>query len=132
MKECHNSPWVGHPRQRRTLALLERGYFWERMRQDVDEYVHTCIVCQQDKADTRLQAGPLQPLSIPERPRMSVSMDFITQLPTVQGYNGIFVVVDRFSKYAVFFPMKVYCNAKDVVKMFFKNVVKYWGLPLIR
>ena len=40
MKECHDSPWAGHPGMRRSLALLERGFFWEKMREDVEEYVY--------------------------------------------------------------------------------------------
>jgi len=27
LKECHDSPWAGHPGQSRSLALLERGFF---------------------------------------------------------------------------------------------------------
>ena len=130
LKECHNSPWAGHPGQRRSLALLEREFFWEKMREDMEEYVHTCIICQQDKSDTQRQGGLLQPLPIPERPWMSVSMDFITQLPQVHGYNGIMVVVDRFSKYVVFVPTKIPCGAERIAELFFKNMVRYWGMPL--
>ena len=61
---------------------------------------------------------------------MSVSMDFITQLPQVQGYNGIMVVIDHFSKYVVFIPTKIPCGAEQTTKLFFKNIVKYWGMPL--
>lgn len=92
---------------------------------DVEEYVHTCIICQQDKMDTQRQGGLLQRLSIPERPWMSVSMDFITQLPQIQGYNTIMVMVDCFSKYVFFVPTKMPCGAKRTVDLFFKNVVKY-------
>lgn len=46
LKECHNSLWVGHPGQRCSFALLEKGFFWEKTREDVEEYVHTCIICQ--------------------------------------------------------------------------------------
>ena len=56
---------------------------------------------------------------------MSVSMDFITLLPRVQGYNGIMVVVDRFSKYAIFVATKMPCGAERTTKLLFKNVVKY-------
>lgn len=49
LKECHDSPWVDHPGMCCSLALLERGFFLEKMREDVEEYVHTCIICQQDK-----------------------------------------------------------------------------------
>lgn len=78
LKEFHDSPRADHPRMRRSLALLERGFFWDKMREEVEEYVYKCIICQQDKSDTQRQGGLLQPLLIPERPWMSVSMDFIT------------------------------------------------------
>jgi len=61
---------------------------------------------------------------------VSLLMDFITQLPQVQGYNGIMVVVDHFSKYAVFVPTKMPCGAKRTAELFFKNILKYSGMPL--
>ena len=30
----------------------------------MEEYINTCLVCQQDKEDNRMQANPLQPLLI--------------------------------------------------------------------
>ncbi|XP_022760023.1 uncharacterized protein LOC111306411 [Durio zibethinus] len=35
MRECHDTPWAGHPGWQRTLALLKQGYYWPQMRQDV-------------------------------------------------------------------------------------------------
>ena len=61
---------------------------------------------------------------------MSVSIDFITQLPQVQGYNGIMVVVDCFSKYVFFVLTKMPCGAERTAELFFKNIVKYCGMPL--
>jgi hypothetical protein len=130
LHECHDSPWAGHPGQKRTLALLERGFYWQNMRKDVDEYVRSCLICQQDKAVTKSPGGLLQPLPVPVRPWASVSMDFITGLPDVDGYTSIMVVVDRFSKYATFIACKAPCKAEDAADYFFKSVVKYWGVPL--
>lgn len=52
-----------------------------RIRDDVELYVRTCLVCQQDKVDQNQPAGLLELLPIPERPWESISMDFITCLP---------------------------------------------------
>lgn len=41
----------------------------------------------------------------------------------------MFVVVDRFSKYAVFIVAPYTCPVDVVMELFFKNVVKYFGLP---
>ncbi|RVW80092.1 hypothetical protein CK203_052417 [Vitis vinifera] len=38
-----------HPGQRLTGALLESAYYWPQMQDEVEAYVRTCLVCQQDK-----------------------------------------------------------------------------------
>ncbi|KAL0454953.1 UNVERIFIED_CONTAM: Transposon Tf2-11 polyprotein [Sesamum latifolium] len=81
ISECHDTLWAGHQGEERTYALVQRTYFWPQMRDDVGTYVHTCLICQQDKADHQKKAGLLQPLPIPTRPWESVSMDYISGLP---------------------------------------------------
>ena len=49
-------------------------------------------------------------------------MDFITHMSYLQGYTGIVVVGDIFSKYSIFMPMKIPCVVEKVAKLF-KNVV---------
>ena len=56
-------------------------------------------------------------------------MDYITSLPKSEGFGCIIVVVDRFSKYGVFVLTPKDCSAEQTAQRFFKNVVKYWGLP---
>ena len=56
-------------------------------------------------------------------------MDSIIGLPNSEGYGSIIVVVDRFSKYATFIAALKDCTAKETVRLFLKNVVKYWGQP---
>jgi len=41
-------------------------------------------------------------------------MDFVTHLPESKGFDGIFSVVDRFSKYAKFIPI---CATYDAPKI---------------
>ncbi|KAF7807946.1 Transposon Tf2-2 polyprotein [Senna tora] len=129
IKECHDSKWAGHPGVRRTLALVERAYYWPHMRDDIELYVRTCLVCQQDKIEQAQPTGLLEPLPTPDKPWESISMDFITCLPKSEGCGNIMVVVDRFSKYGVFIPMPTKFSAEDAARMFFKHLVKYWGLP---
>ncbi|RVW96773.1 Retrovirus-related Pol polyprotein from transposon 17.6 [Vitis vinifera] len=84
---------------------------------------------QMDKTKRKKAAGLLQPLPIPERPWENTSMDFITGFPKVRDFKSVFVVVDRFSKYAVFIPALDACPAEEAAKLFFSNVVKHFGLP---
>ncbi|KAA0025807.1 reverse transcriptase [Cucumis melo var. makuwa] len=112
----------------RTYALLKKDYFWPNMRDDVMQYTKTCLICQQDKVEKVKVAGLLDPLPIPTRPWESVSMDFITHLPKVGDFKAILVIIDHFSKYATFIPTTKQCSAEMTAQLFFKHVVKLWGV----
>ncbi|CAL5371561.1 unnamed protein product [Camellia sinensis] len=129
LRETHDPQGAGHPGQQRMMALLSRSYCWPKMEDDVEAYVKTCLVCQLDKTERKKAAGLLQPLPIPTKPWVSVSMDFISGLPKVNGMRSVMVVVDRFSKYAVFIPAPHACPADVAADLFYKYVVKYFGLP---
>ena len=53
IKECHNTKWARHPRQRHTMTLLKSAYYWPQMWDKVEAYVRTRLVCQQDKVKQR-------------------------------------------------------------------------------
>jgi len=54
-------------------------------------------------------------------------MDIIGELPKSEGMDTILVVVDRLTKYAHFIALAHPYNAKDVVELFLKKVVKLYG-----
>jgi hypothetical protein len=57
-------------------------------------------------------------------------MDFIEGLLVSQGYLVILVVVDRYTKYNHFYPLKHIFIAGSVVVVFLDNVVKLHGIPM--
>jgi hypothetical protein len=111
------------------VALLSQTYYWPKMEDDVELYVRTCLVCQQDKTLRQREAGLLQPLLIPKKPWVLVSMDFIVGFSKADGMNTIMVVVDRFTKYAVFIAAPTVRTTEVAAELFYRNVVKYFGVP---
>jgi len=99
------------------------------MKRDVEEFVKQCQVCQQAKHELTHPAGLLQPLPIPQGAWKDWSMDFIEGLPTSDGSNAILVVVDRFTKYGHFLPIKHPFTAQAIAKVVLDNVVKLHGFP---
>jgi hypothetical protein len=56
--------------------------------------------------------------------------DFITGLPKSKGYEALFVVVDRLSKYRHFIPLKHPYTAKKIDEVFGKEIVCLHGTKL--
>ena len=72
------------------------------------------------KYDRQKLPGLLQPLPIPDRPWESISMDFVFDLPrTRSGNDGIWTIVDRFSKQAHFIDVRKKITAEQMAKTFF-------------
>jgi hypothetical protein len=58
-------------------------------------------------------------------------MDFITQLPlTTTGYDAIWVVVDRLSKYAHFVPTRTDITSEELAQLFKDKIFFVHGMPL--
>ncbi|MBW0566660.1 hypothetical protein O181_106375 [Austropuccinia psidii MF-1] len=57
-------------------------------------------------------------------------MDFITQLPLSNNFDSILVVVDRFSKMAIFIPTYETITALELAQIFIIHVFSKHGLPV--
>ena len=71
-------------------------------------------------------AGLFQPLPIPSKPWLAVSMDFIEGLLKAQLKSVILVVVDRLTKYVHFIALAHPYTASKVASVF---VFKLHGMP---
>ncbi|GBG74872.1 hypothetical protein CBR_g19385 [Chara braunii] len=126
--ECHDA--TAHFGFKKTAANLLQRFWWPTMMEDAKLYVETCQVCQQDKPRTQAPLGLIKPLPIPERPGESLFMDFMDTLVTSKsGMRQIFVIVDRFSKFARLVAMPETAKTEYVIKMFKENWVRDFRLP---
>jgi hypothetical protein len=99
------------------------------MSKQVDSFIRACALCSQSKPSNQ-KHGLYQPLSIPSRPWESISMDFLSGLPTTLGkHDAIWVVVCRFSKMALFLPCHKTTSAAQTAEIFFRHVWPHFGLP---
>jgi len=74
-------------------------------------------------------AGKLMPNLVLEKVWTHISVDFITKLPLVQGYDSILVVVDRFTKMAHFILTTEKTSAEELAQLFRDNIWKLHRLP---
>ena len=100
------------------------------MKRDVATHVALCDVCQRVKAEHQRPAGLLQPLMVPEWKWEEISMDFIVGLPrTRDGYDSIWVIVDRLTKVAHFIPVKTTYSGAQLAELYMSRIVCLHGVP---
>ena len=102
------------------------------MRGEVEQYLRNCHMCKQAKASWNAYNGLLQPLPMPERPWVDLTIDFVVGLPKSQGYDAILMVVDQLSKERHYIPCTEDngTDAEATVAMFLRHVWCYHGLPI--
>ncbi|CEP10309.1 hypothetical protein, partial, partial [Parasitella parasitica] len=81
LEQSHDSPAAGHFGITKTYDQVPRDYYWPRMRSYVKRYATGCNTCLRNKNTHHKPYGLLQPSEISEKPWVSISMVFITQLP---------------------------------------------------
>jgi hypothetical protein len=93
------------------------------------DYVKSCTTCTRSKAKQHKPYGLLYQLPVPLRPWESISMDFIEQLPDSEGFTAILVVVDRFTKQALFIPTHDTITSTQLTELFIIHVFSKHGVP---
>jgi len=99
------------------------------MLRDVKTFIRNCHTCQQIKPIMRKSAGLLQPIPIPSSIWEDLSMDFVTHLPSFNGFTTILVIVDRFSKGVHLGALPSHYTAFKVANLFLNIVCKLHGFP---
>ena len=123
----HDHETAGHPGELETYNAIRQHYWWPGLRTYVKNYVQGCGVCQQFK----INRSPSRPTYLPmegaqsTRPFANCSMDFITDLPPVNGFDSILVVVDQgLTKGVILTPCNKTITAEDTGKLLLDNLYK--------
>jgi len=107
----HDSELAGHPGYTKTYKLITRNYWWPRILEDIKRYVVGCERCQATKLNRQPKRNHLYPNEVLQNPWEIVSIDLIGPLLESAGYDGILVIVDRFSKMARYIPINTNITA---------------------
>ncbi|KAM2690392.1 hypothetical protein EV1_043581 [Malus domestica] len=131
LDKAHISAYAMHPRGTKMYHTIRPFYYWPGMKREIAEYVSRCAVCQQVKAERKKPFGLMQPLPVPQWKWENITMDFVYKLPrTRNGYDGVWVVVDRLTKSAHFIPVREKYSLNKLAELFITKIVKYHGIPV--
>ncbi|GJU34684.1 putative reverse transcriptase domain-containing protein [Tanacetum coccineum] len=131
MHESHKLKYSIHPGSEKMYQDVKKLYWWPNMKADIATYVSKCLTCAKVKAEHQRQSGLLVQPEIPQWKWDNITMDFVTKLPkSSQGYDTIWVIVDRLTKSAIFIPMKETDPLEKLARMYLKEVVTRHGIPV--
>jgi hypothetical protein len=130
LREAHDSAYSIHPGSTKMYHDLKAKYWWYGLKRDVATHVALCDVCQRVKAEHQRPTGLLQPLRVLEWKWEEISMDFIVGLPRARdGYDSIWVIVDRLTKVAHFIPMNTTYSGAQLAELYMSRIVCLHGVP---
>jgi Integrase zinc binding domain len=132
VKIYHDHETAGHPGELETYNGIRQNYWWPGLWMFVKNYIQGCGICQQFK----INRSPSNPAYIAiegannTRPFAKCFMDLITDLPPVEGYNSILVMVDQgLSKGVILCPCVKTITWEGTATLLHDSLFLRFGLP---
>ncbi|GJU64737.1 retrotransposon protein, putative, ty3-gypsy subclass [Tanacetum coccineum] len=101
------------------------------MKVDIATCVSKCLTCARIKAEHQRPSGLLVQPEIPEWKWDNIMTDFITKLPkSSQGFDTIWVIVDRLTKSAHFLPIRENDPLDKLARLYLNRIVARHGIPM--
>ncbi|GKD88502.1 putative reverse transcriptase domain-containing protein [Tanacetum coccineum] len=131
MHESHNSKYSIHPGSEKMYQDMKKLYWWPNIKADIATYVSKCLTCARVKAEHQRPSRLLVQPEIPKWKWDNITMDFITKLPkSSQGFDTIWVIVDRLTKSAHFLPIRENDPLDKLVRLYLNRIVARHGIPV--
>jgi hypothetical protein len=119
---------LGHMQVNTLLPLMEVRYFWPFMERDIKNIQDSCPQCQLNGTAQITNHRPLQPHDPVGIPFLKWGIDFVQDLPEVNGYSNIFTARCYATKRVIYVATKDR-TAKTAAECIFKDIVCKYGSP---
>ena len=111
-----------------TVNLIERNYYFPRLRNYVRVHIKNCLTCILAKKKADASEGELHPIAPERRPFDIIHTDHLGQFPTSsKGKRYVLGIIDNLTKFISVLPVKS-THAEVTVKDF-DNFVNNYGAP---
>jgi hypothetical protein len=129
LDEAYMSRYSIHPSGTKMYHDLRKTFWWIRMKHETALHVSECDTCRKVKTDYMKRGGLLQPLSMLDWKWDDFSMDFIVGLPlTAHKFDSIWVIVERFTKSALFIPIHTKYRVEKYAEIYIACVLCMHGV----
>lgn len=128
LRVAHDDPcYGGHLGHKKTKSKLI-GYYWPKMGKDIETYIETCTICQEQKASKKPRFGLLQPIQTSQIFEQ-VHIDIVGPIHQSRtGNKYVITAIDAFSRYGFAKPVPQ-VRASDIISFLYDEIIKCHGPP---
>nr|GEX62636.1 putative reverse transcriptase domain-containing protein [Tanacetum cinerariifolium] len=131
MHESYKSKYSIHPGSEKMYQDIKKLYWLPNMKADIATYVSKCLTCAKVKAEHQIPSRLLVQPAIPVWKWDNITMDFVTKLPKLsQGFDTIWVIVDRLTKSAHFLPIRENDPMDKLARLYLGRIMTRHGTPV--
>nr|GEZ42649.1 hypothetical protein [Tanacetum cinerariifolium] len=133
MHESHKSKYSIHPGYEKMYQDMKKLYWCPNMKADIATYVSKCLTYAKFKAEHQRPSRLLVQRAIPVWKWDNITMDFFTKLPkSTQGFDTIWVIVDRLTKSAHFLPIRENDSMDKLARIYLDIIAQLIGPEMIQ
>jgi hypothetical protein len=124
----HDKPIGGHLGMNRTYDRLKLFTTWPGMKQELEEYIRQCEICQKNKITQNKTKMPMKITTTPEVAWEKCALDIVGPLnQTLDGNRYVLTFQEELSKYTLAIPME-HQDAVTIAKAFVEEVILKFGI----
>jgi hypothetical protein len=128
LKYFHDGVLSGHLGAKKTFHKIATNFWWPKMRADVFAYARRCELCVRAKPAHNTKVGTHEAKPSAE-PMEKLFIDFVGPLVrSKRGNIAILVIVDAFSKFVTFYPVRRMIS-RVVVDSLERSYFPVYGTP---
>lgn len=129
IQSAHDPPLSAHSGIAKTLEKLKRTFYWPNMARQVRDYIGSCDICKETKAQNSMLRPPMGNQILVDQPWQRLYIDLLGPYPrSKHGNTTILIILDQFSKFVVLKPLRK-ASAKAMVEFLESEIFHLFGVP---
>jgi Integrase zinc binding domain/Integrase core domain len=120
---------LGHFGPQKTSEYIRRWYWWPSIGKDITKFCESCGTCQSIKTSNKRPYGLLHSMPIPTEPWKAIAMDFVGPFPLSEGFDYLWVIIDRLTSMVHLIPINTTTKASELSWLYLREIVRLHGIP---
>ncbi|KAM4064262.1 reverse transcriptase (RNA-dependent DNA polymerase) [Hirsutella rhossiliensis] len=128
IREAHEPQIFAHAGQNKVIKLLQRDFYWPRMKEDIRRYIRNCHDCRRNKTPRDKTPGLLHPLPVPTSVWEHVECDGKDMPKDRYGYDYVWTFVCKLSRIIATLPGKKNDTAEVLASRYFRYLYRFFEI----